>query len=118
MITPRQSTLGEEIFRDIDKNPYLNEIYNTLLVCYSKRDRKRATLDSPIIIQKLHKALLWFYDSDFQPLLPNIIDCLFRAAGQTVKKGNQQGGAIDHVPISFEHTLHPNIGIVYAPLSV
>ena len=35
MITPRQSTLGEEIFRDIDKNPYLNEIYNTLLVCYS-----------------------------------------------------------------------------------
>lgn len=35
MITPRQSTLGEEIFRGIDKNPYLNEIYNTLLVCYS-----------------------------------------------------------------------------------
>ena len=32
---PRNSTLAEEIYRDIDKNEYLQEIYNNLLYNYS-----------------------------------------------------------------------------------
>lgn len=35
MITPHNLTLGEEIFRDIDNNEYLNEIYTNLLLNYS-----------------------------------------------------------------------------------
>ena len=35
MISPRNSTLGEEIYREIDKNEYLHELYADILHIYS-----------------------------------------------------------------------------------
>ena len=35
MISPRNSTLGEEIYREIDKNEYLHELYDAILNNYS-----------------------------------------------------------------------------------
>lgn len=37
MIAPRRLTLGEEIFLEIDKNEYLNELYQKLLFSYSQK---------------------------------------------------------------------------------
>lgn len=37
MISPRYSTLGEEIYRDIDKNEYLHDLYECVLLLYSHK---------------------------------------------------------------------------------
>ena len=37
MHIPRKETLSEVIYRDIEKNCYLNEIYNSLIYNYSNR---------------------------------------------------------------------------------
>lgn len=37
MISPRNSTLGEEIYRDIDKNEYLHDLYECVLLLYSHK---------------------------------------------------------------------------------
>ena len=37
MISPRNSTLGEEIYREIDKNEYLHELYECVLLLYSHK---------------------------------------------------------------------------------
>ena len=37
MISPRNSTLGEEIYREIDKNKYLHELYECVLLLYSHK---------------------------------------------------------------------------------
>ena len=37
MISPRNSTLGEEIYREIDKNEYLHRIYEDILAFYSAK---------------------------------------------------------------------------------
>ena len=35
MMKPRNATLGESIFSKIEQNPYLNELYETILYNYS-----------------------------------------------------------------------------------
>jgi len=37
MISPRNSTLGEEIYREIDKNEYLHELYKDILAFYTAK---------------------------------------------------------------------------------
>ena len=37
MISPRNSTLGEEIYREIDNNAYLHQIYEDILAFYSAK---------------------------------------------------------------------------------
>lgn len=48
MISPRNSTLGEEIYRDIDKNAYLHQIYEDILGFYSAKILHGADIEKDI----------------------------------------------------------------------
>jgi hypothetical protein len=51
----KELTLGESIFADIDNNPYLNELYDSILYNYSidvfKAKRERKTIDVEAVLR-------------------------------------------------------------------
>lgn len=103
MQIPRDETLAEVLYRDIDKNEYLNEIYSNLLFNYSaKMFHSEEQLKEINIMHALRFADL-LSKSTYEPvadkhklwgqeigILPGIYET-FVARGQAGTEGKQTG---------------------------
>lgn len=68
MLTPRNQTIAETIYTDIDKNEYLLELYSELLRAYTRKLFNRST---PVFDDKKQSDLLRFADILSKSTCPN-----------------------------------------------
>ena len=66
--TPRNQTIAETIYTDIDKNEYLLELYSELLRAYTRKLFNRST---PVFDDKKQSDLLRFADILSKSTCPN-----------------------------------------------